>query len=433
MALYTSLTGLNAANSDLSVISNNIANVGSTGFKGSAATFADLFASSASQDPHKTVGIGALFKGARQNFTQGPLQTTGNTLDMAITGGGFFVTRSALGETTLTRNGAFALDPQRYIVSGDGTRLMGFPVNANGVASALGAGALAAINVPQTSGAPQASSLISLDVNLPASATVPTAAFNPKDPTSYASSTSTTIYNSLGNPLTATVYYVRKTLPAAAIPATATNPAVPAVPSTWDAHLFVGGTELSTSATTPGTPDTLTFDAQGNLTTPTSAQAFQPFTPTTGGAALALSLDQGTQTTQTADPFGVVSATQDGFAAGQLNSIAIDATGLVRAGFSNGQTQALGQVAIASVSNPQGLKQLGNANWAQTGASGALLVGQAGGQGLGTVQSGSLERSNVELTDQLVNLIVAQRDFQANAKAVDTDGQMFQSIVQIHG
>lgn len=420
MALYTSLTGLNAANSDLSVIANNIANVGSTGFKKSTATFADLYASSATQDPHKTVGIGTLFKGVRQNFTQGPLQSTGNTLDLAITGGGFFVTRSVRGETTLTRNGAFALDPQRYVADGNGARVMAYPVDANGVPSAVGAGALQPLHVPQTSGAPKASSLIDLAANLPSTAGVPTAAFSAKDPASYSSSTSTTIYDSLGNPLTATVYYVRTSTPTTAAPT-----------STWDAHLFVGADELSTSAATPKTPQPLTFDNMGKLTAPTSAAAFQPYVPASGGAALALSVDHGTATTQTADPFGVITARQDGFAAGQLDSITIDGTGLVKAGFTNGQTQALGQLALASVANPQGLKQLGDAHWAQTGASGALLAGQPGGQGLGTVQSGSLERSNVELTDELVNLIVAQRDFQANSKAIETDGQMIQSILQL--
>jgi len=421
MALYTSLTGLNAANSDLSVIANNIANVGSNGFKKSSADFGDIFASSAQSDPHKTVGIGTLFKGARQSFTQGPLQSTGNTLDLAITGGGFFVVRNKLGDTSLTRNGAFALDSQRYVTDSNGARVMAYPVNADGVPSAVGAGALQGLRVPETSGAPRASSLIDLSVNLPSAATVPTAAFNAKDATSYNASTSTTIFDSLGNPLTATVYYVRTTTPTAGAPT-----------SKWDAHLFVGSDELSTSATTPKTPETVTFDNLGALTAPSTAVAFQPYTPTSGGAALALSVDHGSTTTQVADPFGVVTATQDGFAVGRLDNIAIDNAGIVKAGFTNGQTQVLGKLALADVANPSGLKQLGDAHWAQTGLSGNLLIGEAGAQGLGTVQSGSLERSNVELTDELVNLIVAQRDFQANAKAVETDGQMIQSMLQLH-
>ncbi len=421
MALYTSLTGLNAANTDLSVIANNIANVGSTGFKKSRADFGDIFASSAQSDPRKTVGIGTLYKGTRQSFTQGPLQTTGNTLDLAITGGGFFVTRNTRGDTTLTRNGAFALDPQRYLTDSNGARVMTYPVNADGVASAVGLGAMQALRIPETSGAPRASTLIDLSVNLPSAATVPTAAFNPRDATSYNASTSTTVFDASGNPLTATVYYVRTTTPTLAAPT-----------STWDAHLFVGSDELSTSATTPGTPEVLTFDNLGALTSPTAAAAFQPYTPPAGGAALALSVDHGLATTQIADPFGVVTATQDGFAAGRLDSIAIDSAGLVKAGFTNGQTQALGRLALADVANPAGLKQLGDAHWSQTGVSGALLVGEAGSQGLGTLQTGSLERSNVELTDELVNLIVAQRDFQANAKAVETDGTMLQAMLQLH-
>ena len=429
MALYTSLTGLNGANSDLSAIANNIANVGSTGFKKSRASFSDIFASSASQDPHKTIGIGTVFRGVRQQFTQGPLQATGNTLDLAITGGGFFVTRSVRGEVSLTRDGSFALDQGRYIVDGNGARVMGFPVNADGVSQAVGVGAMQPLRVPDTSGAPKASATIDLGVNLPSSATVPTATFDPKDPASYSSSTSTTIFDSLGNPLTATVYYVRTSV---FTPASAGPPPVAAVPSSWDAHLFVGKDELSTSAT-PGTPATLTFDALGTQTTAPGGATFVAYTPATGAAALNLTLDHGTTgTTQVADPFNVVQIAQDGFASGRLDSIAIDGQGLVKAGFSNGQSTALGRIALADVANVEGLKPLGDAHWAQTGASGALLVSEAGGEGLGTLQSGSLERSNVELTDELVNLIVAQRDFQANAKAVETDGNMIQAILQVH-
>jgi len=419
MALYTSLTGLTNANTDLSVIANNIANVGSTGFKKSRADFGDIFANSAQTDLRKTVGIGSIFKGTEQQFSQGPLVPTGNTLDLALTGGGFFMTRSARGEQALTRNGAFALSPDRYIVDAGGARVLGFPVSSDGVATALGAAALQPLTIPQTSGAPQATGKIDLNVNLPSAAVVPTAAFDPKNAASYSGATSTTVFDSLGNPLTATVYYVRTSTPTAAVPT-----------SKWDAHLLVGGNEVSTSASAT-TPATLTFDANGNLTAPTTGTAFQPFTLTSGGAALNLTLDQLPQTTQIAQPFSPVSVGQDGFASGRLESITIDTAGLVKASFTNGVTQALGQIALADVANPQGLKQLGEARWSQTGASGALLVGQAGGQGLGQVRSGSLERSNVELSNELVNLIVAQRDYQANAKAVETDGNEIQSILAL--
>lgn len=420
MSLYTSVTGLNAANTDLATIANNIANVGSTGFKKSTASFNDIFASSAGTDPTKTIGIGALFKRIDQQFSQGPIQSTGNTLDLALTGSGFFVTRSPAGDTSLTRDGAFSIGTDHKIIDAAGSRILGYPVTADGVASAVGAGALQPISVPATSGAPQATTAIGVDVNLPSSAVVPTATFNRSDPTSYSSATSTTIYDSLGNPLAATIYYVRTTTPTTTAPT-----------SNWDAHLFVGTSELSTSGT-PAIPAKLTFDALGNLTSPTTGVLFQPFTPASGGATLNLSLNQGAATTQVAQPFSVVSATQDGFAPGQLSNVSVDTGGLVSATYSNGQIQALGRIALGGVENETGLKQIGGARWLVTGNSGGLLVGQAGQQGFASIQSGSLELSNVDLSNELVHLIAAQRDFQANAKAVETDGNMTQSILAIH-
>lgn len=419
MALYTSLTGLNAANADLSVTANNIANVASTGFKKSRADFSDVFAAAAGQDPKRTPGIGTRYVGARQQYTQGPLQTTGAVLDLAVTGNGFFVTRSERGDLALTRNGQFGLDQNRYIVDGAGTRVMGFPVNADGVASATGLGAITGLRVPETLGLPVPTSAIDLTVNLPSAAVAPPpAAFDRTDPSTYAATTSTTVFDAGGNPMTATIYYQRQTVPTAGVPT-----------SVWNAHVFVGDDELSTTAT-PGTPATLTFDAGGVLTGGAST-AFLPYAPPGGGAPLSITLGHGGGTTQRADPFDLVRIAQNGAAPGRLDNVSIDARGLVSAGYSNGQSVALGRIAVADVVNTAGLKQLGDARWATTAAAGALTVGQAADGGLGSISSGTLERSNVELTDELVNLIVAQRNFQANAKAVDTDGNMLQSILQI--
>lgn len=419
MAIFTSMTGLNSASTDLSVIANNVANVGSNGFKKSRAEFGDLIGASAFSDPRKTVGIGSAFKGARQQFTQGSTQATGATLDLAITGSGFFFVRSERGEEAFTRNGAFALDSGRYVVDSAGSRLQAYPTDATGVVTASGAGSTQALRVPLTSGAPQATSLIEATLNLPSSAAIPSAAFDPGNPASYNASTATVVFDSLGNPLNATFYYRRLTAPTVATPT-----------STWEVHGFVGSAALST---TPGpvTPITLTFDALGDLVTPLTPVAFQPIAPPTGASPLALSLDHGLATTQFADPFTVVALDQDGFAAGRLDSVTIDAQGVVRASFTNGDSQALGKIALADFSNPQGLKQLGDARWIPTGQSGELLLGEAGSQGLGGILSGTIERSNVVLTDELVNLIVAQRNFQANAKAVETDGTMTQSILAI--
>ena len=419
MAIYTSMTGLAAASTDLSVTSNNIANVGANGFKKSRAQFGDIIGSAALSDPRKAVGLGTANRGISQIFTQGSTQATGNTLDLALTGNGFFVTESSRGEVSYTRNGAFALDTNRYVVDGTGATLQVFPTTAEGVLTASGVGATQPLRIPETAGLPQATSLLDVAVNLPSAGAIPVPAFDRNDPSSYNASTSTTVFDSLGNPLTATLYYRRLTAPTVGLPT-----------STWEVRSFVGATELST---TPGpvTPVVLTFDGLGNLTAPVGPQAYQVFTPPSGGAPMTIAIDHGTLTSQLADPFTVVTLDQDGFAAGRLDSLAIDSQGLVRAGFTNGETQALGKIAIAEFTNPAGLKQLGDARWTATRAAGNLLLGEAGSQGLGTILSGSIERSNVELTDELVNLIVAQRNFQANAKAVETDQAMVNSIINL--
>lgn len=420
MAIFTSMTGLNSASTDLSVIANNVANVGSNGFKKSRAEFGDLIGASAFSDPRKTVGIGSAFKGARQQFTQGSTQATGATLDLAITGSGFFFVRSERGEEFFTRNGAFALDPSRYVVDPAGARLQAFPTDAAGAITASGVGAARPLRIPETSGSPQATSLVEAQVNLPSGASIPAAAFDRDNPASYNATMTTTVYDDRGNPLNATFYYRRLTAPTVAVPT-----------STWEVHGFVGSQALSTTVPPPVTPVTLTFDDLGNLTAPLAPVAFDPITPPTGAGPLALALDHGTATTQLADPFAVVALDQDGFAAGRLDSVTIDNQGVVRASYTNGDTTALGKIALADFANPQGLKQLGDARWTPTGQSGALLLGEAGTQGLGGILSGTIERSNVVLTDELVNLIVAQRNFQANAKAVETDGAMTQSILAI--
>ena len=420
MAIFTSMTGLNSASTDLSVIANNIANVGSNGFKKSRAEFGDLIGASAFSDPRKTVGIGSALKGVRQQFSQGSTQATGATLDLAITGSGFFFLRSERGEETYTRNGAFALDANRYVVDGSGARLQVFPTDASGAVAASGVGATRALRIPETSGSPQATTRIAAQVNLPSAATIPTAAFDRNNPASFNASLTTTVYDDLGNPLNATFYYRRLTAPTVAVPT-----------SIWEVHGFVGAQALSTTTPPPVTPVLLTFDDLGNLTAPLTAVAFDPVTPPTGAGPLALSLDHGTATSQFADPFTIVALDQNGFAAGRLDSVTIDNQGVVRASYTNGDTTAQGKIAIADFANPQGLKQLGDARWVPTGQSGNLLLGEAGTQGLGAILSGTIERSNVVLTDELVNLIVAQRNFQANAKAVETDGAMTQSILAI--
>ena len=177
---------------------------------------------------------------------------------------------------------------------------------------------------------------------------------------------------------------------------------------------------------------TLTFNDVGVITSPTTATSFAPFTPTGGTAEQAIALDFGTETTQAASPFIVNSRTQDGQAVGQLESVAVDGEGIIRASFSNGYTVALGKVALANFSNPAGLRQLGNSSWAATGVSGEPTLGEAGTDGLGNLMSGMIEGSNVDITEELVALIAAQRNFQANSKALDTSSQIQQTIFNIN-
>ncbi|GAA0725967.1 flagellar hook protein FlgE [Sphingomonas japonica] len=422
MSFYTSLSGLQASQKEMSTISHNLANVATDGFKKSRTEFADVIASSVSSSPTALVGSGVVTKAIRQQFAQGTLTQTGTALDLAVSGDGFFVTKADPEATKInfTRNGGFLVDNERFVVDGQGGHLQVFPVDGSGTVVAAGVGSTVSLRLPQTSGTPVATGNVALSVNLNAGSQVPMADFDRFDPTSYNQSTQTTIYDGTGNPLTMTTYFVRETAPTTAQPT-----------STWSAYSFVGDQQLQ-SGGTPDAPITLTFDDTGTLTSPTTATAYDAFTPTGSTAEQALSLDFGVETTQAASPFIVNARTQDGQAVGQLESVAVDSEGIVRASFSNGDNIALGKVALANFSNPAGLRQLGNSSWAATGVSGEPVLGEAGIGGFGNLMSGMIEGSNVDITEELVALIAAQRNFQANSKALDTSSQIQQTIFNIN-
>ena len=434
MSFYTSLSGLKGAQTDLSVISNNVANVGTVGFKRSRTEFGDLVSASPLQSS-SVPGQGTRLKGITQQFGQGGFQSSERTLDLAISGQGFFATRSDQtgGQLAFTRNGAFGLDAQRYITDSTGNYLQVLPVDAQGVVTANDLSSARNVQVPLTSGNSQATSKIDLTVSLPNDAQLPAErsvynAGNPYefdrfDPNSYNFSTATSVYDVSGNEIPATIYYTRTAAPSD------TNPE-----SSWEARLFVGNSEASAgaAATTPATPLSLTFDASGKMTRPSGAVTFANITPSGASAPLSLTLDFGGATTQAASAFTLRNFTQDGFAAGQLDNVSVGQDGLVTATFSNGDTQALGKVLIANFTNPSGLRQLGNASWGITGESGAAMVGEAGSAGLGLIQSGALEQANVDITEELVALISAQRNFQANAKAIETANALTQTIVNMN-
>lgn len=427
MSFYTSLSGLQAAQTDMSTISHNLANVSTNGFKKSRTEFADVIASSVSLNPNQMIGSGTVVKAIRQQFGQGGMQQSASNLDIAVAGDGFFAVKPSLDAAgvNFTRNGSFLVDSNRYVTDSQGGYLQVYPVDGSGAVVATGLGSTVNLRLPQTSGVPEATENVALSLNLSAYSSVPSEAsrfgpdtpyaFDRFDPGTYNNSTQTTIYDASGNPLTMTSYFVRETTDA---------------PSTWSVYTFVGDKQLGTDAANPQ-PVTLTFDASGALTNPTAPTQFAPFTVGSSTTEQSIALDFGSATTQLGAPFSVDSRSQDGKAVGQLDGVTVGEDGIVRASFSNGDSLALGKVALANFSNPSGLRQLGNSTWAATGLSGEPRLGEPGVNGFGGLMSGAIERSNVDITEELVGLIAAQRNFQANAKALDTASQISQTIFNI--
>lgn len=413
MSFYTSLSGLQAAQTEMSTISHNLANVGTDGFKKSRTDFADVIASNLQTDPRKLVGSGTVVKGNVQQFSEGSLKTTGSSLDLAISGDGFFAvkTNGLSAAVAYTRNGSFHVDPTSHnVVDDQGSALQVYPVDGDGNVTATGSDGLTNLRLPETSGTPKATTGVSLGVNLQATAAVPTGTFDPLNASTYNNATTTTIYDSTGKPMTMTSYYTHVS------------------DNTWSVRSYVGNQALSVGGST--SPTSVTFDANGTMTAPTTPVAYDSFLPTTGGAAQSLTLDLA-GSTQKASAFAVVGRSQDGKAVGELSGVTVDQSGIVTASFSNGDAIPLGKVALANFTNPAGLRQTGNSYWSASGVSGQATLGSANDNGYGSLNSGTIEGSNVDVTEELVNLIAAQRNFQANAKALDTANQISQTIVNI--
>jgi len=405
MATFSiALSGLTAANSALDITSNNIANANTTGFKDSQAEFADVYASGAVNLNSSTAGEGVRLVTAAQQFTQGNISTTSGALDLAISGNGFFTLNSANGNV-YTRNGQFSEDANGNVVSSTGLDLQVYPPLANG---GFNTGALSNLNLNTAQSAPVATTAGKVILNLPSNAAVPAQApFSPANSATYTQSTSTTVYDSLGNSYPATFYFSQTT-----------------TPDQWTVNYTVNGTAV-------GAAQTINFSPTGALTTPATGNlTFAGFKPPDGAAALSTTFNFG-QTTQYGTQFGVTSITQNGYTTGQLSTVSIDSSGIVSAVYTNGRSTQLGQLAIANFPNEQGLQQLGDTNWAQTFASGTVVQGTAGSAGFGSIQAGALESSNVDLTTELVNMITLQRAFQANAQVITTADQMSQTVIGI--
>lgn len=404
MTFRIALSGLNAASSELSVTANNIANANTTGFKESRAQFADLFNSSSVGLADIQVGGGARLAGVQQMFTQGNVNFTSNALDMAISGDGFF-TLSNEGALSYTRDGSFGVDRNGFLVSKEGARVQGFAPTAGG---SFNTAALSDIQLSTSSSAPQATSLLTTTLNLPANAAEPSAApFDPSDADSFNHSSAVTVFDSLGDSHTLTSFFVKT-----------------ANANEWEMQVALDGNVVG--GATP-----VTFDSDGQLLTPANGDlTLPPITLSNGAADLEVDIDLD-GVTQYGDTYAVNSIRQDGFASGRLVGVEVNEEGIVQARFTNGQTTALGQLAMTRFSNPEGLQALGDTAWAETFDSGSAQRGVAGSSGFGGVQSGALEASNVDLTEQLVNMITAQRNFQANAQMITTADQVTQAALNI--
>ena len=411
MGFQSGLSGLNAAAKNLDVIGNNVANSNTVGFKGARALFADVFAASLTGGGTGQIGIGTKLSRVQQEFTQGNISVTNNPLDVAINGGGFF-RLSNNGTVTYSRNGQFHLNSAGFVVSADNLQLTGYPVDANGniIPSAPQPLQLSTADI-----APQATSAFDATLNLDSRATPIVAPFDPTDPATYTASTSGTVYDTLGNQHVFTMFFVK----------TATG-------GQWSAQATVDGgpvadVDLGGGA---GVAATLNFNSSGALTT---AMPLTGVALTVGGGAvtpLVFDLDF-TGTSQFGAEFGVSSLAQNGFTSGRLTGFNIGDDGVMIGRYSNGQAKQLGQVVLANFANPSGLRSLGNNQWEETSDYGLAVVGAPQTSSLGSLQSAAVEDSNVDLTQELVNMITAQRVYQANAQTIKTQDQVLQTLVNL--
>lgn len=426
MGFQQALSGLNAATRGLEVIGNNIANVNTIGAKSSRAEFTDAYATSLTS----TMGSAAAPAGVRvatiaQSFTQGNVSLTGNDLDLALNGSGFFQVSAIDGSTAYTRNGEFKMDKNGYVVTNGGAKLMGYATDIAGKRTDTTA---APIQLPTASTVlPQVTAAINARINLDART-----AYNKDAPLTQISTTLIT-YDPQGVEVPVSLYFVK------------TDKA-----NTWDVQASIGGSK-------PEKVGGLVFDASGNLKETLDAEGAP-----TGKSLLTLTVpepeaEEGedpetppaaegedpeasepreftvdfAKSTQLGSAFSVNNLTQDGWAPGELNGIKIGTDGIITARYSNGQQQALGQVMVAGFTNPQGLAPIGGSMWVETAASGAAKRGSPGESGLGTVQSGALEESNIDLTAELVNMMNVQRSYQANAQTIKTLDSVMSTLLNM--
>ena len=411
MSFQSGLSGLNASTKHIDIIGNNIANANTAGFKGSRAIFGDVYASSLAGAGANNVGIGTKISEVQQEFTQGNITVTNNPLDIAINGRGFFRFENG-SVTTYSRNGQLHVDQLGYIVNSDNLRLTGYPVDAT---NSIIASSPTALRLTTSDLQPRPTSIVQTTLNLDSRSDPIAAAFSPTNAATYTSTTSTGVYDSLGNSHAVTMYFSKT-----------------ANPGEWDLYATVdgGGVADVDFGAGAGLPMTLTFDNTGLLTTPMPMNNVA-LTLTNGAVTPLVTNFDFTGTTQFGSDFGVTTLSQDGYTSGRLTGFDISPDGMVLGRYSNGQANTLGQVVLANFANPQGLRSVGGNQWEETAASGQAVIGSPLSGSMGALQSAAIEDSNVDLTEELVNMITAQRAYQANAQAIKTQDQTLQTIVNL--
>ncbi|ENC9770934.1 TPA: flagellar hook protein FlgE [Citrobacter koseri] len=394
MSFNIATSGLNAITEQLNAISNNIANSGTVGFKSGRAEFSSLYAES------QPLGVGV--SGVTQSITRGGnISTTGNALDLAISDSGFFMVRDSTGTTAYTRAGYFGTDSSGNLINNLGMYLQGYPVNANGE---IEVGTIGNLTISSGSIPAKATDSLDFTANLDARAAEPeTAPFNPKDSTSYNNTYTTQVFDSLGREHTLNQYFVK----------TGEN--------TWQVHYYMDDVEI------PDSSQAIEFTEQGVLKSPVGLTNLT--TSISGAADLSIDLSYN-GTSQYGSDFSVSKNNSSGYASGERTGQAIDEDGRVYATFSNGERMLQGQLVLANFANPNGLASKDGTTWVQTASSGAPLTGTPGTGLLGSVKSGALESSNVDLTSELVGLMTAQRNYQANTKVISTNDNMMNALFQ---
>lgn len=418
MSFQQGLSGLNASSKNLEIIGNNIANANTFGSKVARAEFADVYAAALNGSGTNQVGIGTTLATVAQQFTQGSISTTDNPMDLAINGAGFFQVTDGKSPTSYTRNGQFKVDRDGFIVNSFGQQLLGYAANEQGV---IQPGQAVSLQLPTGGVSPRATSTMSIEMNLDARLPITSGAgvnidFN--DASTYNNATSLTVYDAKGQEVALTYYFQKS----------ATD--------TWNVYATANGVSIAGAPDAPDPITTLEFPPDGSApTAPVGAITFDiPASVNNAGAdtlpITGVSFDLGAAT-EFGSAFGVTDLRQDGFAAGLLVAISIEKNGIITARYSNGQSRPAGQIEVATFRNPQGLQPSGNNAWSTTFASGDPIRGVPGDGNLGPLQAGALEESNIDLTGELVNMITAQRIYQANAQTIKAQDQVLQTLVNL--